>query len=211
MPAPSLILLVDGSDGSLLFNESVLRRRDRAIFSLRSGSDALEAIQSQQPRLVVFGYRLSDMTGPEFCRIVRADAEMRGTSLLFVADRHEASEADLCLGAGCNDVIYKPLQLQELDAKIERLTAIPVRKEVRTLTRLEVTVATAIYNVLGHSVNLSSSGILVQTQSVIAPDADLRVQFYLPRDPLPFDAPSRIIRAEFAGTAPRYGMQFVDM
>src|SRR5687767_1701169 len=82
-----LILLVDHSRGALMFQETVLRRRQKVVTSATSGRQGLEMLRHDHPRLVIFGYELHDMKAPEFCREVRHGANTKSTSLLFVADR----------------------------------------------------------------------------------------------------------------------------
>jgi CheY-like chemotaxis protein len=208
---PALILLVDGAEGSLLFSESVLHRKHHTVEVVHSGAEALLRVRRDQPRLVVFGYQLGDMTAPELCRLIRDDPAARGTSLLFVAEHAEEGEVDLCMSAGCNDIIFRPVKANDLDEKVHRLTAIPARRELRTLTKIEVSVENRGYYVLGHSHNISSSGMLVEADHVFPPDAKVRLHFYLSGEVAPIRAESKVVRAQFAGGMPRYGMEFVNL
>src|SRR3954468_20759909 len=91
------ILLVDHSRGALLFQETILRRRDNVILTALAGSEGLNKAGMEKPTLIIFGYDLFDMSAPEFCREVRADENIRNTSLLLVSDREHQDQADLCL------------------------------------------------------------------------------------------------------------------
>lgn len=195
-----------------MFQESILRRRDKTVSSASSGGQALLKIREQRPRLVMFGFELADMTAPELCRDVRNSADIRSTSLLFVADSGKPKHVDLCMAAGCNDVIYRPLHANELDAKIGKLIDIPVRRDFRTLTRLKVEFEPeqgAV--VLGHSLNLSASGMLLEAESVLPPEARILLHFHLYVDNQPLEIHSRIVRAEFSGGSPRYGVTFTNL
>jgi response regulator RpfG family c-di-GMP phosphodiesterase len=203
------ILLVDHSRGALLFQETILRRRDSVIFTALAGSEGLEKAKMEKPNLIIFGYDLFDMAAPEFCREIRAIHETRETSLLLVLDREHSQQADLCLSAGCNDVIYRPLQRRELDQKVQKLTSIPVRRSLRTITKIEVSLEKNGRFILGRSINISSNGMLLEVDRVIPGDGALRIHFYIPGDPKPLQIPAQVLRAEFAGTMAKYGLQFV--
>jgi CheY-like chemotaxis protein len=205
------ILLVDHSRGALLFQETILRRRDNVIVTALAGSDGLLKAHKERPTLIIFGYDLFDMSAPEFCREIRADTNIRATSLLLVSDREHQEQADLCLSAGCNDVIYRPLQRRELDQKVQKLTAIPVRRQLRTITKIEVSVEKNGRFLLGRSVNISSNGILIEVDRVLPGEGDVRVHFYLPGDPRPMQLEAHVLRAEFTGTMAKYGLQFVSV
>jgi CheY-like chemotaxis protein len=205
------ILLVDHSRGALLFQETILRRRETLIVTALAGSDGLHKAYMERPSLIIFGYDLFDMSAPEFCREIRADENVRSTSLLLVSDREHQNEVDLCLSAGCNDVIYRPLQRRELDQKVQRLTAIPVRRQLRTITKIEVSIEKNGRFILGRSINISSNGILIEVDRVLPGEGGVRLHFYLPGDPKPMQLEAHVLRAEFVGTMAKYGLQFVSV
>lgn len=204
------ILLVDHSRGALLFQETILRRRDMQIMTALAGSDGLTKARMEKPNLIIFGYDLFDMSAPEFCREIRSDDGTRMISLLLVCDRDHSDHGDLCLSAGCNDVIFRPLQKPELDQKVERLTRIPVRRQLRTITKIEISLEKNGRFVLGRSVNVSSSGMLVEVDRMLPQDGPVRLHFYLPADPKPLQVMAEVLRAEFSGSMPKYGMRFLD-
>ena len=208
--APGRILLVDHSRGALLFQETILRRRDMLIMTALAGSEGLEKAHSEKPNLIIFGYDLFDMSAPEFCREIRGHDDTRGISLLLVCDRDKHEHGDLCLSAGCNDVIFRPLQKPELDQKVERLTSIPVRRQLRTITKIEVSLEKDGRFVLGRSVNISSTGILIELDRMLPQDGPVRLHFYLPSDPKPLQVLAEVLRAEFSGPHSKYGMRFLN-
>jgi CheY-like chemotaxis protein len=205
------ILLVDHSRGALIFQETMLRRRDSAIFTALAGSEGLQKARAEKPHLIIFGYDLFDMSAPEFCREIRDEPLTRGTSLLLVVDREHQNHADLCLSAGCNDVIYRPLQRRELDEKVAKLTTIPVRRQLRTITKIEVSLEKNGRFILGRSINISSNGMLLEVDRVLPGEGPVRLHFYIPGDPKPLQLDAAVLRAEFTGTMAKYGLQFVKM
>ena len=207
---PGRILLVDHSKGALLFQETILRRRDMQIMTALAGSEGLVKARMERPNLIIFGYDLFDMAAPEFCREIRAHESTRPVSLLLVCDRETPEHGDLALSAGCNDVIFRPLQKPELDEKVERLTRIPVRRQLRTITKIEVSMEKNGRFVLGRSVNISANGMLIEVQRMLPQDGPVRLHFYLPGDPRPLQVLAEVLRAEFTGAMSKYGMRFLE-
>ncbi len=205
------ILLVDHSRGALLFQETILRRRGTTIITALAGTEGLEKARVERPHLIIFGFDLFDMTAPEFCRKVREDEEMRLTSLLLVCDRESGEHADLCMSAGCNDVVYRPLQKHELDSKVAKLTTIPARRQLRTITKIEVSLEKNGRFVLGRSVNISANGMLLEVDRVLPAEGQVRVHFFLPGDARPLQLGAEILRAEFSGSAAKYGLRFLTV
>jgi DNA-binding response OmpR family regulator len=210
-PESPRILLVDQSRGSLLFQESILRRREATIITALAGSEGLEIARKDRPQLIMFAFDLFDMTAPEFCREIRADSVTRAMSLLLVCERECPEHADLCLSAGCNDVVFRPLERHELDGKIGRLTSIPSRRELRTLTRIEVSVENNGRFIIGRSINVSANGMFLEVDRVLPGEGKLRLHFYLPADPKPLQLDCEVLRAEFAGTTAKYGLRFTAL
>ncbi len=208
--APGRILLIDHSRGTLLFQETILRRRDMLIMTALAGTEGLAKARMEKPNLIMFAYDLFDMAAPEFCREIRADENTRAISLLLVCDRDTPEHGDLCLSAGCNDVIFRPLQKPELDDKVERLTHIPVRRQLRTITKIEVSLEKNGRFILGRSVNISANGMLVEVQRMLPQDGPVRLHFYLPGDPRPLQVMAEVLRAEFTGAMSKYGMRFLS-
>lgn len=208
---PGRILLVDHSRGALLFQETILRRRDMVIMTSLAGTEGLEKARLEKPNLIIFGYDLFDMTAPEFCREIRGDDATRPISLLLVCDREHTEHGDLCLSAGCNDVIFRPLHKPELDEKVERLTQIPVRRQLRTITKIEVSLEKNGRFLLGRSVNISATGMLIEVDRVLPQEGPVRLHFYLPGDPRPLQILAQVLRAEFSGALSKYGLRFVEV
>jgi response regulator RpfG family c-di-GMP phosphodiesterase len=206
---PGRILLVDHSRGALLFQETILRRREAVISTAIAGSEGLRKAREEQPQLIMFGFDLFDMSAPEFCREIRADERTRAISLLLVCERDNAQHQDLCIAAGCNDVIFRPLQRNDLDSKITRLTTIPTRRELRTLTRIEVSLEKNGRFLIGRSLNISSTGMLIELDRVLPGDGKLRLHFYLPGEPQAMQIDAEVLRAEFVGTMAKYGLHFM--
>ena len=207
---PGRILLVDHSRGALLFQETILRRRQAIILTALAGSEGLEKAKEEKPQLIVFGFDLFDMTAPEFCREIRNDESTKSISLLLICDRATPEHGDLCMSAGCNDIIFRPLQRRELDSKVAKLTAIPVRRQLRTITKIEVSLEKNGRFVLARSVNISANGMLIEVDRVLAGDERVRLHFYLPGDPKALQLEAEILRAEFSGNMAKYGVRFAN-
>lgn len=203
------ILLVDHSRGAMLYQETILRRRGTIVMTALAGSEGLVKARAERPHLIIFGFDLFDMTAPEFCRAVREDELTRAVSLLLVCDKDAAQHGDLCLAAGCNDVIFRPLQKHELDDKVARLTTIPSRRQLRTITKIEVSMEKNGRFILGRSVNISANGMLLEVDRVLPGEGKVRLHFFLPGDARPLQLDAEILRAEFSGAMAKYGVRFL--
>jgi len=211
MPPTTSIVIAGAPDDATVLLESVLKKTGSDVLVKPSGSAALHVVAETHPQLVILYYNLEDMTAPEFCRRIRENRTTRSISLLFVPDHESEEQVDLCMAAGCNDIILQPVDLNEFRSKVELLTQIPTRKELRTLTKVQVDGPAGSFFVLGQSVNISSNGMLLEVDRLLSPETVIRASFYLPDDAEILNLQAQVFRAEFDGNKPRYGLHFVDI
>jgi hypothetical protein len=86
-----------------------------------------------------------------------------------------------------------------------------VRRQLRTITKIEISLEKDGRFLLGRSVNISSTGILLEVDRVLPQEGPLRLHFYLPADPKPLAVMAEVLRAEFSGARGKYGMRFLDL
>ena len=89
-----------------------------------------------------------------------------------------------------------------------RLTSIPSRRELRTLTRIEVSVEKNGRFIIGRSINISASGMFIEVDRMLPGEGRLRLHFYLPGDSRPLQLESDVLRAEFTAGTAKYGVRF---
>jgi DNA-binding response OmpR family regulator len=211
MKEPGRILMVDRSRAELVFQESILRRRNTEIITAMAGSEAIERARAEKPVLIMFSFDLADMSAPEFCREIRSNDGTRATSLLLVAERDRPDQVDLSISAGCNDVVYRPLERNDLDRKVAKLTSIPARRPLRTLTKIDVSMEKNGRFLLGRSVDISANGVALEVDRVLPGSGPVRLHFFLPGDAKPMEIEAEVLRAEFVGTRAKYGLRFTSL
>jgi signal transduction histidine kinase/ActR/RegA family two-component response regulator len=124
---PIHILLVDDNAVNLLVARMMLQKcfPRATIVEAASGALALEQLRAQTFDLVLMDMVMPDMDGMEVTRILRRDfpAPTRHTPVLALTASANPVDQDRCLDAGMNDVVHKPLDQQQLIAKISNVMA----------------------------------------------------------------------------------------
>jgi c-di-GMP-binding flagellar brake protein YcgR len=59
--------------------------------------------------------------------------------------------------------------------------------------------------------NISASGMLLEVDKMLPGEGSIRLHFYLPGDPQPMQLKAEVLRADFSGGMPRYGVKFVGV
>ena len=93
-----------------------------------SGREALAAIATSPPDLLVLDLMLPHVSGLEICRSVRSDAKTAAIPIIMVTARAEESDRIAGLDTGADDYIGKPFSPGELVARVRAL----LRRTTRT-------------------------------------------------------------------------------
>jgi two-component system OmpR family response regulator len=110
------LLLVDDEDNLRSMLEAALRYEGFDVHAAASGRDALDAVDTYTPDLVVLDVMLPDLDGFEVCRRLRNDGVR--TPVLFLTARDTTDDKVRGLTLGGDDYLVKPFSLDELVARI---------------------------------------------------------------------------------------------
>jgi len=115
-----VLVVEDDPDIALL----VARYLDKAGFVTEraaSGRDALRAIRTKAPDLVVLDLMLPHVDGLEVCRLLRANDATAAIPIIMLTARAEESERIVGLELGADDYLAKPFSPNELVARVRAL------------------------------------------------------------------------------------------
>ena len=113
------LLLVDDDDNLRSMLDAALNHHGFAVTALASGRDALAALPTVAPDLVVLDVMMPDLDGFEVCRQLRADGSKVPVLFLTAKDATEDKVRGLTLGG--DDYLVKPFSLEELVARVQAL------------------------------------------------------------------------------------------
>jgi len=117
-PAPRVLVAED--DRSV--RESLvraLRLEGYDVHPVTDGEQALAAVDSDPPDLIVLDIMMPNVDGLTVCRRLRArDVDL---PILMLTARHEISDRVTGLDAGADDYLVKPFALDELTARMRAL------------------------------------------------------------------------------------------
>lgn len=146
MPAPpATILVVDDSPMNLQVLVRTLQGNGYRILAARSGAAALDIARRARPDLILLDVMMPEMDGFEVCRAIKADAGIGGTTVIFLSALGEVSDKVAGLHLGAVDYITKPIQAEEVLARVaNHLTRQYLERELRqSRDRLERELASA--------------------------------------------------------------------
>ncbi len=143
------ILIVDDSSTNLCILTLMLKRNGISSRTAVSGEEALTMARKQQPALVLLDIEMPGIDGFETCRRFKADDELEHIPILFISSFQEAGKKVQAFRAGGVDYINKPVQEEELVARIETQLQM---KRLQEQMLLEIAEKKQLINILCHDV-----------------------------------------------------------
>ena len=120
MPEPPIhLLVVDDEDSLADMVATALRFAGYRVAVAAGGIDALKAVRTTPPDLVVLDVNLPDLDGFEVCRRLRRDGHEM--PVIFLTARDGLDDLRTGFRQGGDDYLTKPFSLEELGLRIEAL------------------------------------------------------------------------------------------
>lgn len=124
------ILIVDDEELTLDLLRFTLEEAGHRVDAARNGHDALSAWADAKYRLVISDWEMPEMNGLNLCRAIRGQA-MGSDAYIVLLTAHEGSASMVeGLAAGADAFISKPLDPEELIARVrvaERIVSMEKR------------------------------------------------------------------------------------
>ncbi len=140
------VLIIEDDEDQLFALTIGLGREGFAIFGARNSVEALAAVETVRPDVILLDVVLPRVSGIDVCRALRDQGI--STPIIMLSSRHEELDVVLGIEVGADDFVAKPYRLRELVARIgaqlRRSQSAPLAEIVR---RSGVVDSTAILSV----------------------------------------------------------------
>lgn len=121
---PSTILIADDEPAFREYMATLLRTQGFRVVAAANGADALKEFASVQPDLVLLDVEMPVMTGFEVCAHLKQDPETRLVPVVLVTGLTSSQDRIRGIGVGANDFINKPIDRNELMARVKSLLSL---------------------------------------------------------------------------------------
>jgi len=112
------ILVVDDSKTALFMVTTILRSAPYDLVTAHDGQQALEMAVADHPDLILMDVVMPRKTGFEACRELKQREDTKCIPVILVTTRGEEDNVVAGFESGCNDYVTKPVNAQELLAKV---------------------------------------------------------------------------------------------
>ena len=112
------ILVVDDSRTALFMVTTILKKEPYELVTAHDGQQAVDVAAAEHPDLILMDVIMPRKTGFEACRELKQREETKAIPVILVTTRGEEENVESGFASGCNDYVTKPINAQELLAKV---------------------------------------------------------------------------------------------
>ncbi len=159
------ILVVEDEKDTLFILNKLLTKNDYTVLSATNGQEAIELLETEVPDVIIADWTMPVMDGLELCNIVKKDEKFKLIYFIILTARASLKDRVTGLDIGADDFLVKPVQNQELLARIRSGIRIHnLQYELKNIEHSKALVEMAC--TIGHKINNPLSSLLMAIKNV---------------------------------------------
>jgi CheY-like chemotaxis protein len=206
------IILPEDIKAVLEKEECCLNRADVKIFTTTDNEEALSLHRTEKADLIVANLDTKKMNGETLTSLIRDDNALRSVSIIIISSATE-SDAQRCLQCRANAFITSPINNAILLQEVYQLLYIAPRRSLRIPLSIKIHVTSKGRPLIGYGENISVSGMLLHSETLLAEGDTITCSFYLP-DSTHIVTTAEVVRLLEKATehdTNGYGIKFIDL
>ncbi|MBD2200086.1 MULTISPECIES: PAS domain S-box protein [Calothrix] len=121
--ASPLILLAEDNQANIDTMSGYFESRGYRMLLAKNGQQAIDFAKSQLPDLIVMDIQMPGIDGLEAMRRIRQEPQLMHIPIIALTALAMSGDRELCLAAGANEYLTKPVKLKQLAIAIQQLLA----------------------------------------------------------------------------------------
>ena len=121
---PSSILIVDDEPDNFDVIETLLSMQGYHLYYASNGQEALSVLDTVNPDLILLDVMMPGLNGIDVCKKIKSDLQWKIVPVIMVTALSSKEDLALCLEAGADDFISKPVNRLELCARVKSMLRI---------------------------------------------------------------------------------------
>ncbi|MES2477807.1 MAG: response regulator [Bacteroidota bacterium] len=115
------ILVVDDDPYILMSLEFLMKKNGYQVMIARNGTEALEAINTVKPNLILLDIMMPDVDGYSICKHVKSKKDLKDIHVVFLSAKTKETDVQKGLDLGASMYITKPFSTRDLMKKVNEL------------------------------------------------------------------------------------------
>ncbi|WP_290648128.1 response regulator [Aquisalimonas sp.] len=118
---PKRILIVDDEPNIVLSLQFLMKKSGYEVETATDGEQALEAVERQQPDLMLLDVMMPRKDGYQVCQILREREECANMRIVMLTAKGRDVEREKGMSLGADDYITKPFSTQDVINKVSEM------------------------------------------------------------------------------------------
>ena len=159
------ILIVEDEADTRFILERLLQKNDYEVKSAENGLVALDILEQYKPKVIIADWTMPQMDGLKLCDILKGKEETKLIYFIVLTARASLKDRVTGLDVGADDFLVKPVENQELLARIRSGVRIHnLQNELKSIEHNKALIEMAC--TIGHKINNPLSSLLMSVKSL---------------------------------------------
>lgn len=159
------VLVVEDEEDTRFILERLLSKNGYIVRSCRNGEEALSVLNSFNPKVIIADWTMPKMDGLELCNILKEKESTKFIYFIVLTARASLKDRVTGLDIGADDFLVKPIENQELLARIRSgIRIYNLQTELKNIEHDRAVVELA--TTLGHRINNPLSSLIMSVSSM---------------------------------------------
>ncbi len=154
------ILIVEDDPDTCFILDRALSKNNYEVKTAENGYEALELLKSFHPKVIIADWTMPKMDGIQLCSILKNDDKYKSIYYIVLTARSSSKDKIKGLDVGADDFLVKPIENQELLARIRSGVRIyNLQNELKNIEHNKAIIELAA--TIGHQINNPLSSLII--------------------------------------------------
>jgi DNA-binding response OmpR family regulator len=159
------VLIVEDEKDTRFILEKLLSRNNYETATAVNGEEALEILKTFSPKVVLADWTMPVLDGLALCNILKNDENNKLIYFIILTARSSLKDRIMGLDVGADDFLVKPVENQELLARIRSgIRIYNLQSELRSIEHSKAVVEMAC--TIGHKINNPLSSLVLSVKNI---------------------------------------------
>lgn len=159
------ILVVEDEKDTRFILEKLLTRNNYEVAMAVNGEEALEILKTFTPKVILADWTMPVLDGIALCNILKGDERFKTIFYIILTARSSLKDRVMGLDIGADDFLVKPIENQELLARIRSgIRIFNLQNELRNIEHNKAVIEMAC--TIGHKINNPLSSLTLSIKAI---------------------------------------------
>jgi len=159
------ILIVEDEKDTRFILEKLLTKNSYEVASVLNGEEAIEKLKTFKPKVIIADWTMPILDGLQLCKILKDDDATKMIYYIILTARTSLKDRVTGLDIGADDFLIKPIENQELLARIRSgIRIYNLQTEIRSIEHSKAILEMSC--TIGHQINNPLSSLLMTISSI---------------------------------------------